>query len=508
MAQQGTYPLGLRTLADTDTLTGVVTGTTADVPVGALRGLLASMNTDLAMNGHRVTGAAAAAATGQVLTYEQLHGIGGAQFTGYKAPEAGAVNSTVQTKLQESLSVEDFGAVGDGVTDDTAAFVAAGATNKPIRLQAKSYKIAGNNVTIITPFLSYGATLLITGSNTYLRNVTELGKIANGRTLYRDSAEYTATPTNYTNLFQFAGEHIKHSTSLGYQQNFTSDSGGRTMQPTFSNDGSHQGYGDTCAFYGNWGISKHPSWASISSSWTGANSATIVAGQVSALSDRTNLYGAEFHLFDGGFDRVAANGIILDFAKNNATPSITGAYKTVWTGVRVQTSGLYDCDAAFSVNGKWRIGVDFTGAIFPNKAALTLKTDDRIYYGCPATTPPSQWYSEALSSTYTTFDGIKLVTVVNSVACLQTSDIATVITGGVSLYKGATLLMDVANAIPNKIFIGNSGYEIQLNQTVGFTGQTLVTSATAGTASALPALPYAYLTLLVNGSPFKLPLYL
>jgi hypothetical protein len=33
----------------------------------------------------------------------------------------GAVTTTVETKLRESVSVKDFGAVGDGVTDDTAA---------------------------------------------------------------------------------------------------------------------------------------------------------------------------------------------------------------------------------------------------------------------------------------------------------------------------------------------------------------------------------------------------
>lgn len=37
MAQQGTYPIGVRVLANSDTLTGVVTGTTADVPLSALK---------------------------------------------------------------------------------------------------------------------------------------------------------------------------------------------------------------------------------------------------------------------------------------------------------------------------------------------------------------------------------------------------------------------------------------------------------------------------------------
>lgn len=37
----------------------------------------------------------------------------------------GATARTVQSKLRDVVSVKDFGAVGDGVTDDTAAFVAA-----------------------------------------------------------------------------------------------------------------------------------------------------------------------------------------------------------------------------------------------------------------------------------------------------------------------------------------------------------------------------------------------
>lgn len=58
--------------------------------------------------------------------YEQLGG--GSNYTqnsadvSYNESGTGAVTRSVQSKLQESVSVEDFGAVGDGVTDDTAAF--------------------------------------------------------------------------------------------------------------------------------------------------------------------------------------------------------------------------------------------------------------------------------------------------------------------------------------------------------------------------------------------------
>jgi hypothetical protein len=68
-----------------------------------------------------------------IATWDNITGINGTGITSnavnveYDPPFTGAVtnNYTVQDKLAQTISVMDFGAAGDGVTDDTAAFAAA-----------------------------------------------------------------------------------------------------------------------------------------------------------------------------------------------------------------------------------------------------------------------------------------------------------------------------------------------------------------------------------------------
>ena len=78
----------------------------------------------------------------EVVTYKITDvGSTDANAVTYTPAGTGAVQTTVQTKLRESVSVKDFGAAGDGVTDDTAAIQAALLAGKIITFPAGTYLI-------------------------------------------------------------------------------------------------------------------------------------------------------------------------------------------------------------------------------------------------------------------------------------------------------------------------------------------------------------------------------
>lgn len=58
-------------------------------------------------------------------TVEELSGAAGASLVGFQQAGTGAVARTLADKGREWVSVKDFGAVGDGVADDTAAIQSA-----------------------------------------------------------------------------------------------------------------------------------------------------------------------------------------------------------------------------------------------------------------------------------------------------------------------------------------------------------------------------------------------
>lgn len=95
----------------------------------------------------------------------------GAGKVGYTPAGVGAVERSVESKLREWVSVKDFGAVGDGVTNDTAAIQAAIDTSKQVYVPDGDYR---------------------TDSPVYVTGACCL-RLSRGATLHRNSAYSAST---------------------------------------------------------------------------------------------------------------------------------------------------------------------------------------------------------------------------------------------------------------------------------------------------------------------------
>lgn len=103
----------------------------------------------------------------------------GSSGVGFAQAGAGAVPRTAQAKLRECVSVRDFGAVGDGVTNDSAAVQAAINTGKRVYMPAGTYLCNvtisnktilegdGSTVTIVRPFNTATAAMTYTSLGDY-----------------------------------------------------------------------------------------------------------------------------------------------------------------------------------------------------------------------------------------------------------------------------------------------------------------------------------------------------
>lgn len=120
----------------------------------------------------------------------------------YTPAGTGAVATTVQAKLRESVSVKDFGAVGDGTTDDTAA------------IQAAVTYAYTNNVQLDFP----SGTFLTTSSISNFHNVVKTGNgvVKRGTSLFyvgiqanQSHTLYVATTGSDTNDGLSASQPIK-----------------------------------------------------------------------------------------------------------------------------------------------------------------------------------------------------------------------------------------------------------------------------------------------------------
>jgi len=100
---------------------------------------------------------------GGLVKLANLAAEAGAALVGFMLDAVGAVKRTVRQRLMDTYHVTDFGAVGDGVTDDTLAIIAAlwAAAGKTLLFPPGVYIVNGTLLRVYsgTTIFGYGATL-------------------------------------------------------------------------------------------------------------------------------------------------------------------------------------------------------------------------------------------------------------------------------------------------------------------------------------------------------------
>lgn len=315
----------------------------------------------------------------------------------YLPAGTGAVTRGIQGKLRETVSVTDFGAVGDGVTDDTAA-VTAGSAYPKTYVPAGTYDTTFVNYTTVTGswwgtgqildasnrklapwYANANAAPSSTGAATSLLTAFN-GDLSRCQFPVGHNIQGAATLTQPTTGYAYVNEVYPHFTYLtnfsGWNQS-TSGNNGRTSACAYRTKVDNYGQGDCVAYNATAFVTGT---RAGSTNFLANPAASLFNGDMTAGADGVYLNPYETILTDSGYD-VAAVGIVNNFNRTNAT----GAKSVFWHGYRAQNVGSATCDAVISATGQWVTGLDLAMSNFgANKGAVSLKADDRIYFNSTA----------------------------------------------------------------------------------------------------------------------------
>lgn len=288
---------------------------------------------------------------------------------GFLQSGTGATTRTIQNKLRDTASVKDFGAVGDGVADDTAAFTAAAAASSQVVVPSGTYlmntaptfgttlfSLAKN----VTATGAYGAFSVFANSSAGVAQVNTIADEASSVTFRRQANHTGGTPGFVSTAFRAetyvsAGNTNYEWALLGKVYNEAAD-------------------GENAGSYSQ-GIK-----AATGATWGSVSEARDITG---VANPTKGLVGIEMDIFANGTDS-ANNRVVADIVIGKHSPA--GALAEVAFGLRIGTAngditqgrvksafsmGVIEFDAAFDSS----LGTQSSGGV-----AVKLKDGHKVSF--------------------------------------------------------------------------------------------------------------------------------
>lgn len=210
---------------------------------------------------------------------------------------------------------------------------------------------------------------------------------------------------------------------------------------------------------------------SISSTWANGQTAIGTLNWLESEAASTNMIALSTVMQDNSFYGVTAIGTRITQDRGSSS---NGSLGNIYVGHQLFSYGSRDADVGFQVNGRYDVGLDLTGitgwsGTEDGKAAILIPARAKIY---TAGIQRTNGYTNPIPS----------------VSGMQNASSPYIMCDGTYTYiKNSTTSMD---------------------EFFNITAPDVYTSATGGGASALPATPYRYLKVSLNGNPnFRIPLY-
>ena len=375
--------------------------TSTEVPIASWDNITGINGTGIAVDASNVSYIPAGNFTETNLqdALDELTTSSGASVVGYLPAGTGAIATDVQEVLRRTVSVKDFGAVGDGVTDDTASFVAATALNAPVFVPQSTSFYAVTALTAAQQKLLYGVGVVkIAGVQTQISTAPYIDNDTANIRVVNQELQPSKWPTVDGSLFNGAvSARVKRTGGFG--------SYGVNLVEYLISDSTPAGEFDVGMT--SWVTNQNLAGGQVFGQWAGANTPSNELAQTysggAAIGQETNVGNrwADFGLLNsiGATRYTVGHQIVPDVlpAPDGETVAVyPGSFAEViaksvhghkwWTGILVASDAIMPNGRVFNIIGGSSVGnktgvivratdnftrgLDFSGATFSNEAFL------------------------------------------------------------------------------------------------------------------------------------------